>query len=180
MYCINSYFCGVKISDIKIAIARRKLLSLVDAPPGDPKSCQVAILLEVGDENSAQSFLEFGRELNLDKDDLKMVICREKVFKNDLFKQPLISLKDFSWNGNLSESSSAFLNAEYDVLISFTASENKMADFLVSVTRARLKVGRKKDDKDGIFDLNISADLSAPEVFTAELKKYLKILKKTA
>ncbi len=72
-----------------------------------------------------------------------------------------------------------FLSAEYDLLISFTSSENKMADFLVSVSRARLKVGRKKSDENGIFDLNISAELSEPEVFTTELKKYLKILNAT-
>lgn len=140
----------------------------------------MGILLEVGDEKALQAFLQLKEELNLQDDDLKMVICREKGVKNDIFEYPFISLKDFSWNGNLSESSSAFLDAEYDVLISFTASENKMADFLVSVTRARLKVGRKKEDGNSIFDLNISADLSTPEVFTGELKKYLRILNKTA
>lgn len=140
----------------------------------------MGILLEVGDEKSIKTFLQFKDELNLKKDELKIVICREKGVKNDIFEYPHISLKDFSWNGDLNESSSTFLETEYDVLISFTASENKMADFLVSVTRARLKVGRKREDENGIFDLNISADLSSPEVFTTELKKYLKILKKTA
>lgn len=170
----------MKISDIKIAVARKKLLGIAQASPDRSKNRKIVILLEVGDEKSVNSFFQLREELSLEEDDLRIVICREKGSKNDIFEQPFISLKDFSWNGNLTESSSAFLDAEYDVLISFTASENKMADFLVSVTRARLKVGRKTEDVNGIFDLNISADLSAPEVFTTELKKYLKILKTTA
>jgi len=170
----------VKISDIKIAVARKKLLGIAEASSGRSTGRKMAILLEVGDERSLNSFFELREELNLQEEDLRIVVCREKGSKNDLFEQPFISLKDFSWNGDLTESSSAFLDVEYDVLISFTASENKMADFLVSVTRARLKVGRKTEDLKGIFDLNISAELSAPEVFTTELKKYLKILKTTA
>lgn len=146
----------------------------------DLRTCKIGLLLEVGDEDSLKSFLQLREELNLRKEDFRIVICREKGSGAEVFEQPFISLKDFGWNGSLSESSAAFLETDYDVLISFTASENKMADFLVSVTRARLKVGRKKEDKEGIYDLNISADLSDPETFTRELKKYLKIIKQTA
>jgi hypothetical protein len=170
----------VKISDLKIAVARKKLLNVAETSAIKTNAFKMGILLEVGDDKALHSFLQLRQELNLQDEDFKIVICREKDVKNAIFEYPFISIKDFSWNGSLKEESAAFLDAAYDVLISFTASENKMADLLVSVTRARLKVGRKKEDEMGIFDLNISSDLSAPDVFTAELKKYLKILKKTA
>ncbi|WP_029037446.1 DUF6913 domain-containing protein [Salinimicrobium xinjiangense] len=168
----------MKISDIKIAVARKHLSGVGKVSAGNVQSCKMALLLDAGDEDSVSSFLQFFQELGLREEEVSIVVCKEKPGKNDIFEYSFISLKDFGWNGKLTASSSAFLQAEYDVLISFTASENKMADFLVSVTRSRLKVGRKKEDENGIFDLNISADLLKPEVFIAELKKYLKILKR--
>lgn len=170
----------MKISDLKIAVARKKLFGKTAAAGALSKTCKMGILLEVGDEKALKSFRLLREAIKLREDEVKIIICREKGSKNDLFEQTYISLKDFGWNGNTTDSSSDFIDTEYDVLISFTASENKMADFLVSVARARLKVGRKSEDNEGIFDLNISADLTEPEIFTEELEKYLKILKKTA
>lgn len=170
----------MKISDIKIALARKRLQGYADLSAADSKRGKIAVLLEPGDENAVTTFRRFQEELDLQEGDLEIIICHKRGPKNDIFEQPFISLKDFSWNGAWSETSSAFLTANYDVLISFTSAKNKMADFLVSVMRARLKVGRKTQDKNGIFDLNISAELDKPEVFTVELKEYLKILKTTA
>lgn len=143
------------------------------------RSRQMGIILDAEDETLINSFRELKQDLNLKQEEFRIIICGEKATEKVFFDTPVICRKDFGWNGKSSEEVSAFLNAEYDVVISFTASENKMADFLVSVTRARLKVGRKTEDKKGIFDLNISADISSPEIFKSELKKYLKILKST-
>lgn len=170
----------MKISDIKIAVARKKLLALAEDTLTGKKTCKMAILLETEEETVLKPFLQLKQDLNLESADFKVVICGERGAKNDMFDYPFISIKDFGWNGTPNQETSAFLNIDYDVLISFTAEENKMANFLVSVTRARLKVGRKLHDKSDIFDLNISAAISAPEVFIEELKKYLKILKTTA
>lgn len=138
---------------------------------------QMGIILDTEDETILKSFHELKQDLNLKQEEFKMIICREKATEKVFFDTPVICRRDFGWNGKSSEEVSTFLNAKYDVVISFTASENKMANFLVSVTRARLKVGRRTEDKKGIFDLNISADISSPEIFKSELKKYLKILK---
>lgn len=170
----------MKISDLKIAVARKKLLALAEGSSSATTSSKMGVILEAEDDKYLKPFLQLKQDLHLKQEDFKVVICAERGVKNDIFDYPVISIKDFGWMGNIKEETSAFLDADYDVLISFTAEENKMADFLVSVTRARLKVGRKKEDKNGIFDLNISAELSSPEVFTEELKNYLKILKTTA
>ena len=169
----------MKISDIKIAIARKKLLALAGSPAGKDGSRKVGVILDSEEESGIKSFLGLKQDLGLREEDFLTVMCLEKPVKNVIFDTPVITRKDFGWNGKPGETASAFLNSEYDVLISFTAEENKMADFLVSVSRARLKVGRKTVDKKGIFDLNISAALSDPEIFITELKKYLKILNTT-
>ena len=139
----------------------------------------MAVLLDLSADDALKAFMNLKEDLQLKSEDFRVVHCGKRGAKNDIFEAPVISLQDLGWSGRISEEASAFLNTEYDVFISFTASENKMADFLVSVSRARLKVGRKRSDKNGIFDLNISAELSQPEIFTAELKKYLKILNTT-
>ena len=165
----------MKIEDIKIAFARKKLLNPATATT-EGRSVKMGIILEAEEEELLKTFLELKEDLNLDDDDVKIIISRKKSVKNDIFEYPSFSVKDLTWGGRISNEASAFLMSAFDVLISFTAEENKMADFLVEVSRADLKVGRKKVVKNGIFDLNISVELSEPKVFTTELKKYLTIL----
>lgn len=169
----------MKISDLKIAVARKKLLALAEGSADAGRSRNMGIILDAENENTLQSFLDLKQDLNLKQEDYKLIFCKERGAKNAIFDTPVISRKDFGWNGKSTEAVSTFLNTEYDVLISFTASENKMANFLVSVSNSRLKVGRLTTDKKGIFDLNISTELSSPGIFITELKKYLKILNTT-
>ncbi|WP_029034663.1 DUF6913 domain-containing protein [Salinimicrobium terrae] len=169
----------MKITDIKLAVARKNLRQTGDNSVAESKECKLGIILDEVNEESIKSFLKLKGDLNLQQHEVNIVSCREKGVKNGTFDYPVISKEDFGWSGKTSQAASAFMAFQYDVLISFTASENKMADFLVSVTRARLKVGRKIPDQNGIFDLTISAGLSEAEIFTEELKKYLKILNTT-
>ena len=140
---------------------------------GNAGSPKLGIILDSEEETIFRAFQHLKEDLHLKQDDFLQVFCLEKSAQNLIFDTPVITRKDFGWNGKAGETASEFLNSEYDVLISFTAEENKMADFLVSVSRARLKVGRKTIDGKGIFDLNISAALCSPKIFITELKKYL-------
>ncbi|WP_324719466.1 DUF6913 domain-containing protein [Salinimicrobium sp. HB62] len=166
----------MKIEDIKIAFARKKFQGSAPAVT-EGRLKKMGIILEAGNDDLLHPFLELMEDLKLSEEDIQIIICRKAGVKNDLFEYPSISIKDLSWKGNISEEALAFLSSSYEVLISFTAEGNKLADFLVEVGRADLKAGRKKADKNAIFDLNISAELSEPEVFTRELKKYIPILK---
>lgn len=139
----------------------------------------MAVLVDISSEDALQPFLQLKEDLHLEAEDFRIIRCGKKGPKNDILDTPVIDLETLGWSGKISEEISGFLKFEYDVLISFTASENKMANFLVSVTRARLKVGREIRAKNDIFDLSISGELSEAEVFTSELKKYLKILNTT-
>ncbi|UZH55311.1 hypothetical protein JRG66_15410 [Salinimicrobium tongyeongense] len=168
----------MKIQEIRFALARKKWQSQAGNFAGKNRF-QLGLILDAEDEHAVLPFLKLQDDLSLQKQQVSFVFCREKALKNDIFEYPVISNADFGWNGRISEAASAFLNAQYDVLISFTAPENKLAHFLVSVSRAGLKVGRKMDGQNAIFDLNISVEIDEAEVFISELKKYLKILNTT-
>ncbi|MCC8361259.1 DUF6913 domain-containing protein [Salinimicrobium sediminilitoris] len=168
----------MKIKDLKLAVARKNL-RISENSVAEGKVYKLGIILDDSSEDTVKHFLKLKEDLNLKQQEVKFVFCEKKAVKIDTFEWPEISREDFRWNGKVSEKASAFIDAQFDVLVSFTASENKMAGFLVSVTRARLKVGREKTSEKTIFDLNISAELSEAEIFTEELKKYLKILNTT-
>ncbi|MCY2687735.1 DUF6913 domain-containing protein [Salinimicrobium sp. TH3] len=169
----------MKIKDLKLAVAQKNLRISAESSVAEGKVCKLGIILEDGSDESVKQFLKLKEDLNLKQQEVKIVFCGKKSVKNDTFEWPEISREDFGWKGRVSEKASAFIDAQFDVLVSFTASENKMASFLVSVTRARLKVGREKTSEKSIFDLNISAELSEAGIFTEEIKKYLKILNTT-
>ena len=166
----------MKIAEIKIALARRKLLNLASQIVAEGNFRKMGIILEAEENDLLDPFLKLKEDLSFADEDIQILICSKKAAKNDIFEYPSVSGKDLKWNGRISGEASVFLSTSFDVLISFTSEENKIADFLVEVSRAKLKVGRKKVDKKGIFDLNISAALAEPKVFTTELKKYLPIL----
>ena len=113
-----------------------------------------------------------------------MAFCalRKKEVVNALFGTPVFTPFDLGWNGRLkNEEVTQFLEQNYDVLISFAEAENKLSKLLVSVVRAQLKVGREEQNKgEDLYDLVISTNIDEPSIFIAELKKYLKILNKTA
>ena len=166
----------MKIEDIKIAFARKKLLKLSSGAVEKNRWRRMGVILEAEEDELLNSFFQLKEDLKFADEDIQIIISRKRGLKSDIFEYPSVSIQDLNWKGSISDEASAFVNSAYEVLISFTAEENKMADFLVEVSRANLKVGRKKADEKGIFDLNISAELSEPEIFTTELKKYLQIL----
>lgn len=169
----------MKITDIKLAVARKKLLNFSEEAVAQGAQRKLGVILDDLHDDSLNAFVQLKRDLNLEEKDFAVVVCGKKEAKKHISEYPVISMQDLGWSGKLSEEASAFLETGYDVLISFTEAENKMADFLVSVSRSRLKVGRKSIDENGIFDLNISVGISEPGIFTTELKKYLKILNAT-
>lgn len=165
----------MKIADIKIALARKKLLAFCANALAED-SLKMGIILDASQLDLLDSFLQLKDDLGLADKEIGIIFCSKKVLKNDIFEYPVISMQDFRLNGRISGEKTGFLKSGYEVLVSFTSEENKLADLLVEVSRAQLKVGRKRTFKNDIFDLTVAAELSEPQIFTKELKKYLKIL----
>ncbi len=68
----------------------------------------MGVILDASGKNSLQAFLQLKEDLQLDRDEVTLVICGKKAVKNDTFDTPVIVLQDLSWNGRISEETSAF------------------------------------------------------------------------
>ncbi len=173
----------MKFSGIKIAIARKRLSVLVEkVPQNSHGNGNIGVILSSEKEATLNLFQKLKENSPVKNTDWHFVICGKKKSENALFGYPVFTPFDLGWNGKLKNKEvTQFLERNYDVLISFTEAENKLARLLVSVARAELKVGREEQNKGrDLYNLVISTNVDAPSTFIAELKKYLKILNKTA
>jgi hypothetical protein len=133
------------------------------------------------DESEFQEFeelYEFSALLGIQRKDVK-------VFSFLTFKKKLPSLrqnqvhdKDFTWGGEIkNQNAREFLEIPFDVLIGYYKGSHDYLDLMVSVSKAKFKVGVADADP-RLYDLIIEIQPEKIDAFKAELKKYLKILKK--
>lgn len=161
--------------DAKIRMAKKRLLSSEGSHAVSASGRLLGIILDSEEEALKMPFLELQKKLGIAEENIYFLLCGKKRPENAIFGTAYFAAEDLSWNGRIKNGETeVFFDRSYDLLISFAASENKLAAFAVSVARAGLKVGRQSSQKCD-FDLLISTD--DPELFTAELEKYLKILK---
>ena len=170
----------MNFSDLKIALASKKANFLSEMAPTSLKVC--GVIVDSQDVDVINAFLRLQEDLNLSNNHFHLLICSRNIeMKNSDF--PVFLPKHISWSGNLGNGRvKEFAGRKYDVLISFTDSENKISAFLVSRICAKLKVGRSDSAKDNrLYDLLIAAKREQPDIYVQEIKKYLKqIIRKTA
>lgn len=139
---------------------------------------RIAVILDSEEEEKQRSFFDLKEVFELKEEEFNLMICKTKGVKNDIFEAPCFTPKNLRWNGQIDHPEVLdFLDRDYELLICFAASENKLAGFLVSQVKADLKVGREQN-KENNFDFVIETELDEPEVFLEELKKYKSIIKK--
>ena len=101
-----------------------------------------------------------------------------KIKKNEIFDYPFFCFKDVSWHGTLDNKKvKEFVSYSFDLLINYYDTE-KVALLLVShSSKASFKVGFAAVDK-RLNHFMINTNIENDKIFTDELFKYLKILKK--
>ena len=167
----------MNILDTKIMMARKRLLSSEGARDLNPLGKSLGVIIETEEEELKKAFLKLRENLEISEENFFFLLCPGKRSDNGIFETACFTAKDISWTGSIkNENLMEFLDKRFDVIVSFTASENKLAAFAVSVAGAGLKVGRENNSEID-FDLVISTKPEEPALFTAELEKYLKILK---
>jgi hypothetical protein len=111
-------------------------------------------------------------------DNLKVIIFRDKLKKNEVYSQPTFGNKHLSWNGNFTEIVvSDFINEKFDLLISYYDLEKAPLLLITHHSKAQFKVGFSSIDK-RLNHLMIDTNAENFKVFVNELFKYLKILNK--
>jgi hypothetical protein len=110
--------------------------------------------------------------------DIKVLVYKDKIKKNEVFDYPIFTHKDLSWRGTIDKKDvKDFVNEPFDLLINYYDTE-KVALILVShLSKASFKVGFASIDK-RLNHFMIDTNAENYKVFMDELFKYLKILNK--
>lgn len=114
--------------------------------------------------------------LKISESDIKVVVFQQKL-KNDVEATDIITPKDFSWYGKIeSEKLKNILTNKYDLLINYSKVDNLYLNVLLLQCKVSFRVGFAHLDK-RLYDLMIKCEPNEIDLFNAELKKYLAILK---
>lgn len=112
------------------------------------------------------------------RDDIKILIYKDKIKKNEVFPFPVFTRKDLNWKGDFSATHVIdFLKAEFDLLINYYDLEKTPLLLATHNSRALFKVGFSSVDK-RLNHLLINTNVENFKVFVHELFRYLKILNK--
>ena len=114
----------------------------------------------------------------IDENNIKVLVFKDKIKKNEVFDYPVFSHRDLSWTGTVDKKEvKDFITEPFDLLINYYDTE-KVALLLVSnLSKAGFKVGFASIDK-RLNHFMIDTNAENYKVFMSELFKYLKILNK--
>ena len=112
------------------------------------------------------------------ENDIKVLVFKNKIKKNEQFDYPVFSNKDLSWTATFEKSEvKDFIARKFDLLINYYDTEKPPLLMVSNQSKAAFKVGFASIDKKlNHFMINTNAENY--KVFVDELFKYLKILNK--
>lgn len=109
---------------------------------------------------------------------IKVIIYRDKLKKNEVYSQPTFCAKDLNWNAEVTNPLVVyFINEKFDLLINYYDTEKAILLTITHHSLAQFKVGFSSIDK-RLNHLMININAENYKVFTHELFRYLKILNK--
>lgn len=125
-------------------------------------------------ENVIKELVEHG----IDENQIKVLIFKNKINKNEVFKHELVTYKEFNWSGELTHSKAElFLNTNFDLLINYHEFDKSPLVYLSYLSKANFKVGFNTQDKT-VNKFMVNTNIYNYQLFVDELFKYLRILNK--
>ena len=114
----------------------------------------------------------------IQESDIKVLVFKNKIKKNELFDYPVFSNKDLSWTATFDKSEvKDFIAQKFDLLINYYDTEKSALLLVSNQSKASFKVGFSTINKKlNHFMINTTAENY--KVFIEELFRYLKILNK--
>ena len=114
----------------------------------------------------------------ISEENIKLLVYRDKIKKNEVFNQPTFTSKDMGWNGEFSATFvKEFIETPFDMLVSYYDLEKTPLLLVTHHSRALFKAGFSSVDK-RLHHLMINTNAENYKVFVHELFRYLKILNK--
>ena len=115
---------------------------------------------------------------NIKISDVKVLVFKDKIKKNEIFDYPTFSNKDLSWTATFDKSEvKDFIAQKFDLLINYYDTEKSALLLVSNQSKASFKVGFSSIDKK-LNHFMITTNAENYKVFVEELFKYLKILNK--
>ena len=125
-------------------------------------------------ENVLKELVEHG----IDENQIKVLIFKNKINKNEVFKHEFVTYKEFNWSGELTHSKAElFLNTNFDLLINYHEFDKPPLGYLSYLSKANFKVGFNTQDKT-VNKFMVNTNIYNYQLFVDELFKYLRILNK--
>jgi len=109
---------------------------------------------------------------------IKILVFKDKIKKNELFDYPTFSHKDLSWTATFDKSEvKDFIAQKFDLLINYYDTEKSALLLVSNQSKASFKVGFSSIDKK-LNHFMIDTNAENYQIFIEELFKSLKILNK--
>ncbi|WP_299117243.1 hypothetical protein [uncultured Winogradskyella sp.] len=155
-----------------------KLLDARKVAVNNHKVKTISVLLNADEFNDFEAFRAYFKELNLTSPKHKIIAYTgDDKFESSQW-ETYFSPKDFGWKGKINNIDlQAFIDEDYDVLISYYENENLHLNLITAASKANLKVGLCRNDE-RLYDLIIETKPKDIKTFKVEFKKYLSILNK--
>ena len=138
----------------------------------------VGIIFDESYFNEREDLVKELIQNGINESDIKVLVYKDKIKKNEFFDYPIFSHKDLSWTGTVDKKEvKDFIIEPFDLLINYYDTE-KVALLLAShLSKANFKVGFASIDK-RLNHFMIDTNAENYKIFMSELFKYLKILNK--
>lgn len=112
------------------------------------------------------------------ENNIKIIVHKDKLRKNEVFSQPTFSLKHLNWKAEITNPViTDFINEKFDLLISYYDIEKAILLKITNNSKAQFKIGFSTVDK-RLNHLIINTNTENYQVFIHELFRYLRILNK--
>lgn len=166
------------IKELSLKKILKSTLKNVKPSSLDSYVSSVAVLIDetyfIQKNDLINELINFG----IKRDNIKLLVYKDKIKKNEVFAYPVFSKKDLDWKGDFSTNHVVdFLNTEFDLLISYYDLEKSPLLLATNHSKALFKVGFSTVDK-RLNHLLINTNVENFKVFIHELFRYLKILNK--
>ncbi len=166
------------IKDFSTKKIVKKSLSNVKHSTTDKQIKTVGLIIDESYFFEKESIIKALIQNGILKENINILVFRDKIKKNEVFDYPIYSNKDLSWIATIDNIEvNSFIKQPVDLLINYYDTE-KTALLLVShLSKASFKVGFSSIDK-RVNHFMIATNAEDYKIFIVELFKYLKILNK--
>ena len=156
----------------------KQSLSNVKHIASDEKIKKVGIIFDESYFYEREALVQELISNGIEEKDIKYIVFKDKIKKNEVFDFPVFSFKDLTWIATIDNPQvNEFVKEPFDLLINYYDTEKTALLLASHLSKAHFKVGFSLiDNRLNHFMINTNAENY--KIFMDELFKYLKILNK--